>query len=65
MHLQWKTPAEDRSSTSLWSEVGDGVDYYFVYGPKLDDVIAGYRSSPARLHDAQLGVRPVAVAAAL
>ena len=30
-------------STSLWSEVGDGVDYTFVYGPKLDRVIAGYR----------------------
>ena len=30
-------------STSLWSEVGDGVDYYFVYGPELDRVVAGYR----------------------
>jgi alpha-D-xyloside xylohydrolase len=47
MHLQWKTPAADRS-TSLWSEVGDGVDYYFVYGPKLDDVVAGYRQLTGR-----------------
>jgi alpha-D-xyloside xylohydrolase len=38
----WKTPPASRD-TSLWSEVGDGEDYYFVYGPKLDDVIAGYR----------------------
>ena len=30
--------------TSLWSEVGDGIDYYFVYGPKLDRVVAGYRA---------------------
>ena len=29
--------------TSLWSEVGDGIDYYFVYGPELDQVVAGYR----------------------
>jgi alpha-D-xyloside xylohydrolase len=29
--------------TSLWSEVGDGVDYWFIYGPALDRVIAGYR----------------------
>jgi alpha-D-xyloside xylohydrolase len=29
--------------TSLWSEVGDGIDYWFIYGPALDRVIAGYR----------------------
>ncbi|MGD0903065.1 MAG: TIM-barrel domain-containing protein [Terracidiphilus sp.] len=40
--LLWKTPSAERN-TSLWSEVGDGVNYYFVYGPKLDDVVAGYR----------------------
>jgi alpha-D-xyloside xylohydrolase len=27
----------------LWSEVADAVDYYFVYGPDPDRVIAGYR----------------------
>ena len=42
MQLTWKTPAAD-DSTSLWSEVGDGVDYYFIYGPTVDKVIAGYR----------------------
>jgi alpha-D-xyloside xylohydrolase len=42
MQLRWKTPAPD-SATSLWSEVGDGIDYYFVYGPEIDTVIAGYR----------------------
>ncbi len=42
MELTWKTPtADDR--TSLWSEVADGEDYYFVYGPALDTVVAGFR----------------------
>jgi alpha-D-xyloside xylohydrolase len=42
MRLFWKTPSEE-TGTSLWSEVGEGVDYYFMYGPELDQVIAGYR----------------------
>jgi alpha-D-xyloside xylohydrolase len=42
VRLLWKPPARERS-TSLWSEVGEGVDYYFVYGPALDRVVAGYR----------------------
>ena len=40
--LRWKTPDPD-PATALWSEVGDGVDYYFVYGPTPDQVVAGYR----------------------
>jgi alpha-D-xyloside xylohydrolase len=42
LQLRWKTPTHN-PSTSLWSEVGDGIDYWFVYGPELDDVVAGYR----------------------
>jgi len=42
MQLTWKTPPPN-SDTALWSEVGDGVDYYFVQGPALDHVIAGFR----------------------
>jgi len=42
MQLFWKTPAVN-ADTSLWSEVGDGIDYYFMYGPEIDQVIAGYR----------------------
>lgn len=42
MNLTWKTPSPEQT-TSLWSEVGDGIDYYFVYGPEPDQVIAGYR----------------------
>lgn len=43
VQLLWKPPAPTPPTTSLWSEVGDGVDYYFVYGPEIDDVVAGYR----------------------
>jgi alpha-D-xyloside xylohydrolase len=47
LRLRWKTPAAD-PSTSLWSEVGEGIDYYFCYGPELDRVIAGYRQLTGR-----------------
>ncbi|HZQ46736.1 MAG TPA: TIM-barrel domain-containing protein, partial [Verrucomicrobiae bacterium] len=40
--VTWKTPSPN-PATTLWSEVGNGVDYYFIYGPKIDRVIAGYR----------------------
>jgi alpha-D-xyloside xylohydrolase len=30
-------------SLSLYSEVADQIDYYFIYGNNLDQVIAGYR----------------------
>jgi len=35
--------ADERAVTSLWSEVADNIDYYFFFGPSLDQVIAGYR----------------------
>ncbi len=44
VRLLWKPPVRGRS-TSLWSEVGDGIDYTFVYGPSVDRVIAGYREA--------------------
>src|SRR5262249_3043543 len=36
-------PVPRDAPTSLWSEVGDGVDYWFIYGPALDRVVGGYR----------------------
>ena len=35
--------SDDLDTTSLWSEVADNIDYYFFYGPSMDQVIAGYR----------------------
>lgn len=34
---------EEQNQLSLWSEMGNGIDYYFVGGNCLDDVISGYR----------------------
>jgi alpha-D-xyloside xylohydrolase len=34
---------DSHGSTSFWSEVGDNIDYYFFYGPSIDEQIAGYR----------------------
>ena len=47
LRLKWKTPPRS-PYTSLWSEVGDGIDYSFVYGPDLDDVVAGDRTLTGR-----------------
>jgi alpha-D-xyloside xylohydrolase len=33
------------TATSFTSDAGEGVDYYFFYGPSLDQVIAGYRTA--------------------
>jgi alpha-D-xyloside xylohydrolase len=32
-------------TTTFRSQVGDAIDYYVFYGPKLDDVIAGVRTA--------------------
>jgi alpha-D-xyloside xylohydrolase len=40
-----KTIFDDKPGvTSLWSEVADNVDYYFFFGPSMDQSIAGYRA---------------------
>jgi alpha-D-xyloside xylohydrolase len=39
-----KTVFEDvAEGTSLWSDIGNNIDYYFVLGENMDAVIAGYR----------------------
>ncbi len=36
--------SDDDTGMSLWSEVGDAVDYYYIAGDDMDDVISGYRN---------------------
>jgi alpha-D-xyloside xylohydrolase len=49
--LLWDNPAvtdvdagQSQKSVLSWSsEAADSIDYYFMFGPKLDDVVADYR----------------------
>ncbi len=41
-------PSQDPKALSLYSEVGDQIDYYFVRGDNLDDVVHGYRRITGR-----------------
>lgn len=43
--LQWQSPipSERQKLFSFQSEAGDAIDYYFVQGNSMDDVISGYR----------------------
>ncbi|MBN1926794.1 MAG: DUF4968 domain-containing protein, partial [Prolixibacteraceae bacterium] len=34
---------DDLTGASLWSDMGDNIDYYFVCGSNMDNVISGYR----------------------
>jgi len=48
-----KTVFEDNSGgASLWSDIGDNIDYYFIRGKDMDGVIAGYRdlTGPAPMY---------------
>ena len=44
--LKYLTPEDSlyQSSLSLYSNVADQIDYYFVHGQDLDEVIQGYRT---------------------
>lgn len=35
--------SETQNKLSLFSEMGDEINYYFIYGQTMDDVISGYR----------------------
>ena len=35
---------EERAKMSWWGELQNEIDYYFVYGEDMDDVISGYRT---------------------
>ncbi len=47
LKVTWK-PAAATTDTSMWSESGEGIDYYFLYGPEIDRVIGGYRTLTGR-----------------
>lgn len=44
--LKYLTPLDDQEQQriSFWSEVADQIDYYFISGESMDDVISGYRT---------------------
>jgi alpha-D-xyloside xylohydrolase len=37
-------PAKEQNRLSLWSEMGDQIEYYFIAGDNMDEVISGYRT---------------------
>lgn len=43
--LRVMTPVDraEQQKVSFWSEMGDQLDYYFIHGQNMDDVISGYR----------------------
>lgn len=43
--LKWQEPAgeKDANTFSFASEAGQQMDYYFIYGNNMDEVIGGYR----------------------
>ena len=44
--LKYLTPLdeEEQQRISFWSEVADHIDYYFISGESMDEVISGYRT---------------------
>ena len=44
--LRVLSPVEDgiQEQLSLFSEMGNEIDYYFIYGDDMDEVISGYRT---------------------
>ncbi len=43
VQLAWYTPAMQSNDMRIESSSGDAIDYYFVAGSNLDEVIKGYR----------------------
>jgi alpha-D-xyloside xylohydrolase len=45
LSVKWQEPlsGEQQNCFSFSSEAGQEVDYYFIYGNNMDDVISGYR----------------------
>jgi alpha-D-xyloside xylohydrolase len=43
VRLAWQLPSEASLPLTWTSEAADSIDYYFLYGPAIDKVIAAYR----------------------
>ena len=43
VRLAWRRPSQIELPLTWTSEASDSIDYYFMYGPALDKVIAAYR----------------------
>lgn len=43
VRLAWRKPSETQLPLTWTSEASDSINYYFMYGPELDKVIAAYR----------------------
>jgi alpha-D-xyloside xylohydrolase len=43
--FKYKSPLDpdEQDRLSLWSEVANQIDYYFIAGEEMDEIIAGYR----------------------
>ena len=41
------TPDDKKNQLTWWGEMQDMIDYYFIYGDNMDDVISGYRTLTA------------------
>lgn len=37
-------PEKEQNKLAIFSEMGNEIDYYFIYGTSMDDVISGYRT---------------------
>ena len=37
-------PKEEQDKPAFWSEVADMIDYYFIAGEDIDEVVSGYRT---------------------
>jgi alpha-D-xyloside xylohydrolase len=46
LSVKWQEPLskEEQNSFSFSSEAGQKIDYYFIYGNNMDEVIGGYRT---------------------
>ena len=43
LKLHTPVPEPELQNLSFWSEMGDQIDYYFIRGSSMDEVIGGYR----------------------